>query len=110
MKFRVSAMLGFQSFENARTVLAGIELIQKLKKGQYGMCCISAQTTIASVIVPADQAAPRIAPNTHACPWRLYRVIPSTCPFLMMFAAPIPCITTAAVAAVLGHCITRRPY
>jgi transposase-like protein len=37
VKFRVSAMLGFKSFENARTVLAGIELIQKLKKGQYGV-------------------------------------------------------------------------
>ena len=30
--FRVSAMLGFKSFQNARVVLAGIELTQKLKK------------------------------------------------------------------------------
>jgi putative transposase len=37
VKFRVCPMLGFKSFENARTVLAGIELIQKLKKGQYGV-------------------------------------------------------------------------
>lgn len=37
VKFRVSAMLGFKSFRNARAVLAGIELIQKLKKGQYGV-------------------------------------------------------------------------
>ena len=37
MKFRVNAMLGFKSFENARVVLAGIELIQKLKKGQYAV-------------------------------------------------------------------------
>jgi transposase-like protein len=37
VKFRVSAMLGFKSFQNARVVLAGIELIQKLKKGQYGV-------------------------------------------------------------------------
>jgi putative transposase len=37
VKFRVSAMLGFKSFENARIVIAGIELIQKLKKGQYGV-------------------------------------------------------------------------
>ena len=37
IKFRVSAMLGFKSFANARIVLAGIELIQKLKKGQYGV-------------------------------------------------------------------------
>ena len=37
MKFRVAAMLGFKSFQHARRILAGIELIQKLKKGQYGV-------------------------------------------------------------------------
>jgi transposase-like protein len=37
IKFRVSAMLGFKSFHNAKNVLAGIELIHKLKKGQYGV-------------------------------------------------------------------------
>jgi transposase-like protein len=37
LKFRVSAMLGFKSFQNAAVVLAGIELIQKLEKGQYGV-------------------------------------------------------------------------
>ena len=30
-------MLGFKSFRNARIVIAGIELIHKLKKGQYGV-------------------------------------------------------------------------
>src|SRR4030095_6107041 len=37
VKFRVSAKLGFKSFQNASIVIAGIELIQKLKKGQYGV-------------------------------------------------------------------------
>jgi putative transposase len=37
VKFRVSAMLGFKSFRNARIVIAGIELIQKLRKGQYSV-------------------------------------------------------------------------
>jgi transposase-like protein len=37
VKFRVSAMLGFKSFQNASVVRAGVELIQKLKKGQYGV-------------------------------------------------------------------------
>jgi transposase-like protein len=37
VKFRVSAMLGFKSFENASIVLAGIELMQKLKKGPYAV-------------------------------------------------------------------------
>jgi transposase-like protein len=34
IKFRTSAMLGFKSFHNAQHVLAGIELVHKLKKGQ----------------------------------------------------------------------------
>jgi putative transposase len=37
IKSRTSAMLGFQSFQNAKKVLAGIELIHKLKKDQYGV-------------------------------------------------------------------------
>jgi transposase-like protein len=39
VKFRVNAMLWFKSFENAKIVLAGIELIHKLKKGQYAVLC-----------------------------------------------------------------------
>jgi putative transposase len=37
IKFRTSAMLGFKSFQNAKKVLPGVELIHKLKKGQYGV-------------------------------------------------------------------------
>lgn len=37
VKFRLATMLGFKSFHNARIVIAGIELIHKLKKGQYGV-------------------------------------------------------------------------
>ena len=37
VKFRTSAMLGFHSFQNASIVISGIELMQKLKKGQYGV-------------------------------------------------------------------------
>ena len=35
IKARVGPMLGFKKFYNARRVLIGIELIQKLVKGQY---------------------------------------------------------------------------
>jgi transposase-like protein len=35
VKFRVQPMLGFQSFYNARRVLAGVELIQKILKRQF---------------------------------------------------------------------------
>ena len=37
-----------------------------------------------------DYAAPSKASNSQACPCRLWRVIPSTCPFRIMFAASIP--------------------
>ena len=33
MKLRVSDMLGFKSFENARILLAGVELIRNSNKG-----------------------------------------------------------------------------
>ena len=35
VKRRVNPMLGFQSFENARVVIAGIELAQKISKRPY---------------------------------------------------------------------------
>ena len=35
IKFRVQPMLGFKKFYNARRVLIGVELLQKLNKGQY---------------------------------------------------------------------------
>jgi transposase-like protein len=35
IKFRIVPMLGFKSFYNARRVLTGIELMQKIIKGQF---------------------------------------------------------------------------
>jgi putative transposase len=35
VKFRVQPMLGFKKFYNARRVLIGIELMQKIIKGQF---------------------------------------------------------------------------
>ena len=35
MKFRTQSMLGFKTFYNARRVLIGIELMQKIVKGQF---------------------------------------------------------------------------
>jgi putative transposase len=35
IKSRVQPMLGFKLFYNARRVLIGIELLQKIVKGQY---------------------------------------------------------------------------
>ena len=35
VKFRTQPMLGFKSFYNAKRVLIGIELVQKIYKGQF---------------------------------------------------------------------------
>jgi transposase-like protein len=35
IKFRVAPMLGFKTFYNERRVLTGIELMQKITKGQF---------------------------------------------------------------------------
>ena len=35
IKSRIQPMLGFKKFYNARRVLIGVELLQKLSKGQY---------------------------------------------------------------------------
>ena len=37
MKFRLQPMLGFQRFFNARRVITGVELTQKIHKGQFAV-------------------------------------------------------------------------
>lgn len=37
VKKRVQPMLGFQSFDNARVVIGGIEFAEKIKKRQYDL-------------------------------------------------------------------------
>jgi transposase-like protein len=37
VKSRVAPMLGFKRFFNARRVLSGVELAQKIIKGQFGL-------------------------------------------------------------------------
>jgi transposase-like protein len=37
LKARVGPMLGFKRFFNARRVLAGIEVVHKIIKGQFGL-------------------------------------------------------------------------
>ena len=37
VKSRVAPMLGFKRFFNARRVLSGVELVQKIIKGQFGL-------------------------------------------------------------------------
>ncbi|PYT20184.1 MAG: hypothetical protein DMG57_43075 [Acidobacteria bacterium] len=37
VKFRLQPMLGFQRFYNARRVITGVELAQKIHKGQFAV-------------------------------------------------------------------------
>jgi transposase-like protein len=37
VKSRTNAMLGFKRFRNAATTLAGIELMHRIRKGQFGL-------------------------------------------------------------------------
>ena len=44
---------------------------------------------------------PSRAPNTQACPCRLFLVIPSTCPLRIICTASIPAMTAPAVASAV---------
>ena len=41
MKQRIYPMLGFKSFRNAAVVIRGIELAQKIRKGQYDTSAVT---------------------------------------------------------------------
>ncbi len=48
IKRRIRSMLGFKSFRRAQTLLAGIELIHMIRKGQY-------QPPVGGSLSPAEQ-------------------------------------------------------
>ena len=37
MKQRIAVMLGFKTFRNAAITIAGIELMHRIRKGQFGL-------------------------------------------------------------------------
>ena len=37
MKQRIAVMLGFKGFRNAAITIAGIELMHRIRKGQFGL-------------------------------------------------------------------------
>src|ERR1700710_303924 len=47
IKFRTQSMLGFKTFYNARRVLMGVELMQKIVKGQFRLPSRFGQNTSA---------------------------------------------------------------
>jgi hypothetical protein len=63
VKQRNAVMLGFREFRNAAITIAGIELLHCIRKGQFGLGCLSVQ----------GQAAPEGLERRAWClgsPWR----------------------------------------
>ena len=50
VKHRIAAMLGFKEFRNAAITIAGIELLHRIRKGQFGLGRLGVR----------DQAAPKV--------------------------------------------------
>ena len=79
--------------KNGQQVLPMVELIAQSKMAIDDLVDVMGRATIETVLqLSAEQVAgrPQQAPNSQACPCRLRRVIPSACPFRIMFAASIP--------------------
>ena len=57
IKSRTGPMLGFQLFNNAATAIAGIELIRRIKKGQFKLGQFAAQRKTVPQIWAAVLAA-----------------------------------------------------
>ena len=50
VKQRIAVMLGFKGFSNAAITITGIELLHRIRKGQFKLRCLGVQ----------DQAAPAV--------------------------------------------------
>ncbi|CAB3774927.1 hypothetical protein LMG29542_08309 [Paraburkholderia humisilvae] len=43
-------MLGFKLFRNAATTISGIELMHRIRKGQFNLCALGLKDTSAPVV------------------------------------------------------------
>jgi transposase-like protein len=50
IKSRTKVMLGFKRFSNAATTLSGIELMHRIRKGQFNLACLRLKDTSASAV------------------------------------------------------------
>jgi transposase-like protein len=50
VKQRIAVMLGFKRFRNAAITIAGIELLHRIRKGQFGLGCLGVQGRSAPAI------------------------------------------------------------
>jgi transposase-like protein len=57
IKFRVNAMLGFKRFRNAAITISGIELMHRIRKGQFNLARLRLNDTTAHAIWKAVLSA-----------------------------------------------------
>ena len=57
IKFRVNAMLGFKRFRNAAITISGIELMHRIRKGQFNLARLRLKGTTGSAIWKAVLSA-----------------------------------------------------
>ncbi len=50
MKQRIAVMLGFKWFRNAAITIAGIELMHRIRKGQFGLGRLGVQGRVAPAV------------------------------------------------------------
>ena len=50
MKQRIAVMAGFKDFKNAAVTIAGIELMHRIRKGQFALARLGVQGQTASTI------------------------------------------------------------
>jgi transposase-like protein len=50
IKFRVNAMLGFKRFQSAAVTISGIELMHRIRKGQFNLTGMCLKDTTPSVV------------------------------------------------------------
>ena len=50
IKFRTNVMLGFKRFRSAAITISGIELMHRIRKGQFDLCALRLKDTAARYI------------------------------------------------------------
>jgi hypothetical protein len=96
MKQRLRPMLGLTSFKTAEVVIGGIELAEKIKKGQYKMRCVGAGRRC------PRSGKPRWLPNwNHSQSTRQVRSEPRQ----LQICTRAPCTTLSERPTIQPECL-----
>lgn len=53
IKSRTNVMLGFKRFRNAATTISGIELMHRIRKGQFDLSALALALALEKITVPS---------------------------------------------------------